>query len=143
MLSCYMRGVMLNLMFLQREILNLPWIDHSGVCSTILFGSANSGQTSIKCRDLTCNVEPLSLKNSKDFIMKLEVKYLFLTSSSVEDFYIYQLPECLWMLAHGIRMRKNPQPREGIFWIFTDFHEFMGVQIPTCTPAQKFHQWRR
>ena len=47
-----------------------------------LAGNANSGQTSIKCCDLACDVEPLPLKIYKDFTMKLEVKYFFPTSSS-------------------------------------------------------------
>ena len=37
-------------------------------------------------------------------------------------------------------MKKNPQTKEGTFWVFTDFHGVMRVQIPTCTPARKFHQ---
>ena len=49
--------------------------------------------------------------------MKLEVKYLFPTSSSGAKFYIYQMPEGLEMrkiLAHGIRMQKNPRTMEDI-----------------------------
>ena len=80
-----------------------------------------SGQTSIKCRDLACDVEPPLLKNYKDLTIKLEVKYLFPISCSGANFYIFQLPGGLEMrkiLAHGIRMQRNPQARE----IFTDFH---------------------
>ena len=36
----------------------------------------------MKCRDLVCGVEPPPLKNCLDLTMKLEVKYLFSTSSS-------------------------------------------------------------
>ena len=46
----------------------------------------------------------------KGLTMKLEVKYLFPTSSSGASFFIYQLPEGLEMqkiLAHSIRMQKN------------------------------------
>ena len=53
--------------------------------------------------------------------MKLQVKYLFSTSTS---FYIYQLPEGLRMrkiLAYGIRMQKNPKNQGGYF---LDFHGF-------------------
>ena len=64
--------------------------------------------------------------------------HLFPTSSSGVNFYIYQLPEGLGILAHGIRMQKNPQTRENIFWIFTDFHVVMWVQNPTYTPAWNF-----
>ena len=32
------------------------------------------------------------------------------------------------ILAHDMRMKKNPQTQEGTFWIFTDFHEVMRVQ---------------
>ena len=74
-----------------------------------MLGGANSGQTSIKLRDLTCDVEPPPLKNCKDMTMKLEVEYLFTTSSSGANFYIYQVPE-------GLGMRKtadlHPQPEE-------------------------------
>ena len=42
----------------------------------------------------------------------------------------------------GIRMQKNPQTREEIFWISTDFHGVMWVWSPTCTSARKFHHWR-
>ena len=75
--------------------------------------------------------------------MKLEVKYLFPTSSSGANFYIYQLYEGLGMIAHGIRTQNNPQTKVDFFWIFMDFHRFMRVQKPTCTSSQKFHQWCR
>ena len=41
------------------------------------------------------------------------------------------------ILAHDIRMQKNPQTKEDTVWIFTDFHGVMRVQSPTCTPARK------
>ena len=51
------------------------------------------------------------------------------------------------ILAHSIRMKKNPQTKEDTFWInnpeIQDFHGVMRVQSPTCTLARKFHQWRR
>ena len=47
------------------------------------------------------------------------------------------------ILAHDIRMQKNPQTKEDTSWIFTDFHAVIRVQNPTCTAARKFHQWRR
>ena len=81
--------------------------------------------------------------------MKLEVKYLFPTSSSGANFFIYELPEGLGMrkiLAHGTRMQitsEDPQTSEAMFLIFMDFHGVMRVQSPTCTPARKFHQWYR
>ena len=74
-----------------------------GVSDAICLGGANSGQTSIKCCDLACNAGPPTLKNCKDLIMKLEVKYLFPTLSTVQlqlpnfptsfFIFIYQLPE--------------------------------------------------
>ena len=76
--------------------------------------------------------------------MKLKVKYIFPTSSSGANFYMYQLPEGLGMrkvLVHGIRMQKNSQTREDIFWTFTDFHGVIKVQSPTCTIVQKFNRW--
>ena len=121
-------------------------IDDFKISKAILLGGANSRQTSIKCCDLACEVEPPPLKNCKDFTMKLKVKYLLPTSSSGANFYIYELPEGLGMreiLAHGMRMPKNPQTREDIFWIFTDFHGVVRAQSPTCIPARKFQQWRR
>ena len=50
--------------------------------------------------------------------MKLEVKYLFRTSSSGANICIYQFPEGLEMrkiLAHGIRIQKNPKIKTNIF----------------------------
>ena len=73
--------------------------------------------------------------------MKLEVKYLFLTSSLGANFYIYQLPEGLGMrkiLTHCVTMPKIPQNKEDIFWIFTDFYEVVRVQSTTCTPHGNF-----
>ena len=55
--------------------------------------------------------------------MKLEIKYIFPTSTSGANFYIYELPEGLEMrkiLAHGTRMQRNPQARGDIFWIFME-----------------------
>ena len=46
------------------------------------------------------------------------------------------------ILAHDIRMQKNPQTKEDTFQIFTGFHGVMRVQRPTCIPARKIHQWR-
>ena len=54
-------------------------LDNFGVNSAILLGVVDSGQTSIKCRDLPCDVEPPPLKNCKDLTIKLEVNYLFPT----------------------------------------------------------------
>ena len=45
------------------------------------------------------------------------------------------------ILAHDIRMKKNPQTKEDTFWI-VDFYGVMQTLDPTCTPARKFHQWR-
>ena len=44
---------------------NCLTIDDFGVSDAILLGGANSGQTSVKCRDLACDAEPLPLKNCK------------------------------------------------------------------------------
>ena len=45
------------------------------------------------------------------------------------------------ILAHDIRMKKNPQTKEDTFWIFKDFHRIVQVQNPTCTssPPRKFY----
>ena len=66
--------------------------------------------------------------------MNLEVKYIFPTSAPGVNNYIYKMPESLGMrriLAHGTRIKKKPQTREDIFWIFTDFPKVMWVQSPT------------
>ena len=47
------------------------------------------------------------------------------------------------ILAHDIRMKKNPQTKERSLWNFEDFHGAMQVQTPAKTPARKFYQWRR
>ena len=81
----------------------------------MLLGDANSCQTSIKCRDLACDVEPPLLKNCKDLTMKLESNIF---SEIHLQAHISQLPEGLGMrkiLTHGIRMQKIPQTREDIF----------------------------
>ena len=70
--------------------------------------------------------------------MKLGVKYLYLTSSSGENFYIYQLREGLGMrnmLAHGIRMQKNTQTRDAIFWIFMEFSD---SKVQRALPYKNF-----
>ena len=54
-------------------------IDNFGVNNAILLAGVDYGQTSIKCRDLACDVETPPLKNCKDLTMKLEVNYLFPT----------------------------------------------------------------
>ena len=66
--------------------------------------------------------------------MKLEVKCIFPTSTPGLNNYIYKLPEGLGMrriLAHRTWIQKNPQIREDISCIFTDFHRVMWVQSPT------------
>ena len=49
--------------------------------------------------------------------MKLEVKYIFPTSTPDVNNYIYKLPEGLGMrriLAHDTRIEKNPRTRKDI-----------------------------
>ena len=56
--------------------------------------------------------------------MKLEVKYLFQSSFSVKNFYIYQLAEGLGMrkiLANGTRNAKGSKNQEGGFLNFNGF----------------------
>ena len=69
--------------------------------------------------------------------MKLEVKYILPTSAPGVNNYIYKRPEGLGMgriLSRGTRIQKNPQTREDIFWIFSDFLRVACVQNPTYTP---------
>ena len=47
------------------------------------------------------------------------------------------------ILAHDIRMKKNPKTKEVTLWIFAVFDGVMRAQSSTCTPARKFYQWRR
>ena len=66
--------------------------------------------------------------------MKLEVIYIFPTSTPDLNNYIYELHEGLGMrriFAHGTRIQKNRQTRKDIFWIFTDFRRVIWVQSPT------------
>ena len=42
------------------------------------------------------------------------------------------------ILAHDIRMQKNPQTKGDTFSIFADFHGDTRVQSPTCTAARNF-----
>ena len=44
------------------------------------------------------------------------------------------------ILAHDIRMKRNPETKVETFWIFKDFHRVIRVQSSTCTPAWKFYQ---
>ena len=73
--------------------------DDVGVSVATLLDGTNSGQTSIKCSDLSALMEPPPSENCKCLIMKLKFKYIFPTSSSGTNFYIYQLPE-------GLEIRK-------------------------------------
>ena len=94
-----------------------------------------------KCRDLAYGADPLPLKNCKDLIMKLKVKYLFPTSMPGTDFYIYQLPEGVKMReisVHDIRMQKNPQTRVDIFWILKMFVELCGSKAQLAPLLENF-----
>ena len=42
------------------------------------------------------------------------------------------------ILAHEIRVKKNPQTKEDTFWIFKDFHGVMLFQSLICTLGRKF-----
>ena len=66
-------------------------IDDLGVSDAILLGGGNSGQTSIKCCDLVSDVELQLLRNCKDSIMKLEVKYLFPTVEGTLGLRLHQV----------------------------------------------------
>ena len=70
--------------------------------------------------------------------MKLEIKYMFPTSTSGANFYIYELPEVLGMkkiYAHGTRMQKNPQTREDILRIFM---ELCGSKVQLAPQHRNF-----
>ena len=80
-----------------------------------------------KCCDLGCDVERPPLKNFKDLNETLELKYFFWLHLQTQIFIFISCmnegSEMTKMLAHVNRMKKNPQTRAGIFWVFTDFHE--------------------
>ena len=42
------------------------------------------------------------------------------------------------ILAHDIRMEKNPQTKEDTLWIFKDFHDVMRVHSVTWPPYGNF-----
>ena len=120
--------------------------DYFGVSIAIMLGGASSGQTSIKCSDLACDVESHPLNNYKGLTVKLEVKHLFPTSTWGTHFYIYQLPEGLRMrkiLAHMVLGCKRIH-KPGL-----TFSAFLQIFMELCrskvqlTPTQKFHQWCR
>ena len=52
-----------------------------------------SGQRFVKCCEPACGVDPPPLKSCMGLAMKLEVKYLFPTSSRSANVYISQLPD--------------------------------------------------
>ena len=89
-------------------------IDDFRISDAILLGEANLFK--IPWSSLRC------------WTRKLEVKYVFITSSSGANFYIYQLTGGLGMrkiLAHGIRMQKNSETREtfsGSSQVFRELH---------------------
>ena len=102
---------------------NFVQVDDFGVSVTSLFRAAKSDQTSLKCRDLVCDVETPPLNDCNNLTLKLEVAHF---SSSGTHFYMYRLREGLGMrkiFDHGIRIQKNPQNRVDIFWIFMDLME--------------------
>ena len=42
------------------------------------------------------------------------------------------------ILAHDIRMKKNPHTKEDTLWIFKDFHDVMRVHSVTWPPHGSF-----
>ena len=42
------------------------------------------------------------------------------------------------ILAHDIRVKKNPQTKEDTLWIFKDFHDVMRVHSVTWPPHENF-----
>ena len=71
----------------------------------------------------------------------MEIKYLFPTSFSGTNFYIYELHEGLRTrktLAHSIRMQKNPKTKEEIFWISTDLWSYAGPKSNLHTLHRNF-----
>ena len=67
--------------------------------------------------------------HAKHVLVTAPAKYLLVPYLNQSHKMRYNRP-CI----HGIRMQKNPQTREYIFWIFTDFHGVMWVESLTCTP---------
>ena len=108
----------------------------------LLLRGANSGQSSIKCCDLACNVEqPPPLKICKYLTMELEVRF-----------------SQLHLLTHSFiyhQFGKRPRKEKNIStWYYDgkkstnqgrhlqDFYKFSwGSKVPICQPTRKFPQW--
>ena len=93
---------------------------------------ANPGQTSIKCRDLACDVEPPLLKIIRIWPWNLKSNIFSPTLSSGVHFYIYEMPKDLGMRkiwAHGTRMQKNPQTRRTFSGFSRIFMELCGSKV--------------
>ena len=83
----------------------------------------------------------MPLKNCKDLTMKLQVKYLFPTSSSGTHFYIHQFSEGLGMgniLAHGLRMQKKPQTSANIYGFSWKFMNLCRSKNRLAPPQENF-----
>ena len=107
---------------------------HFGVSIAILHRVANPGQSAAIQPAM---LEPLLPETCKALAMKLEVKYLFSTSSSDANLCIFLLLESLGMrklLACGIRMQKNPQTR-------TDIVRCLLIFIKLCRLKVQLQQW--
>ena len=57
------------------------------------------------------------------------------------DMELHDAEEAIGMrkiLAHDMRMKKNPQTKLETFWIFTDFHGVIGSQFQLAPLHRKF-----
>ena len=46
------------------------------------------------------------------------------------------------ILAHDMRMKKNPRTKKDTFWIFTDFHGVMRSKVQLALSHGNFINWR-
>ena len=86
-------------------------------------------------------LEPPPSENVKALTMELEVKYLFSTSSSRANFFIYQLPEDLRMkriLVYEIGMQKNPQTSRTFSGFSRILIELCGSKVQLALPHGNF-----
>ena len=116
------------------SIMYVKLIGDFGDSVPILLRGTHSGQTSIKCRDLACDVEPPPLKNFKNLTMKLEVKYLYPNSALGANFYVY----LFIYLAHDIWMQKNPQKKRIFSGFLRILIELCGSKVQLAPPHGNF-----
>ena len=103
----------------------------------IIYHISEIGRSFTKCRDIACHFRTITVKKLERFEHKIvwtwNMKYLLPNSFSGPKFFIRQLSESLKMRKVLSGWNRIHKLKAQIFWIFTDFHEVIRVQSPTCT----------